>query len=358
MLFSNPASARYNCSSMKKREKYTMKDVARLAGVSTSTVSAVLNENVPVSEDRKQRVLRAMSALHYQPDEIARSLKKGRTRAIGVVVPDITNAFYPEVVRGVEEAALAHGYAVFLCDSQEDATRENDHLLALFSRRVDGVLLACCSDSNSYETLLRLHLPCIFVDRLPASKGEGSVCTDNIQAGYQAARHLLDLGHRQIAMIVGLMSLSPHRDRLEGFRKAMQEANLPIRDEYLILGGVQIENGFDATRQLLSLEARPSAVMVSNNKLLLGLMQALDEEKIKIPGQMSVLGFDDYAWNKYLSPSITAIAQPTFEMGRQAFGLLLNLMNHDDAADAPARHLRLPAELRERNSTAALAEIS
>src|ERR1017187_4582452 len=154
MLFSNPASARYNCSPMKKREKYTMKDVARLAGVSTSTVSAVLYETVPVSEDRKQRVLRAMSALHYQPDEIARSLKKGRTRAIGVVVPDITNAFYPEVVRGVEEAALAHGYAVFLCDSQEDATRENDHLLALFSRRVDGVLLACCSDSNSYETLL------------------------------------------------------------------------------------------------------------------------------------------------------------------------------------------------------------
>jgi LacI family transcriptional regulator len=343
---------------MKIREKYTMKDVARLARVSTSTVSAVLNKNVPVSEDRKKRVERAMAALHYQPDEIARSLKKGRTRAIGVLVPDITNAFYPEVVRGVEEAALEHGYAVFLCDSQEDATRENDHLLALFSRRVDGVLLACCSNSNSYETLLRLRLPCIFVDRLPPAQGEGSVCTDNIQAGYEAARHLLDLGHRQIAMIVGLMSLSPHRDRLEGFRKAMQEANLPIRHEYLILGGVQVENGFDATRQLLRLETRPSAVMVSNNKLLLGFMQAIDEEKIKIPGQMSVLGFDDHGWNKYLSPSITSIAQPTFEMGRQAFGLLLNLINRDDVADVTGRHLRLPAELRKRDSTTALAAIS
>ncbi len=343
---------------MKKREKYTMKDVARMAGVSTSTVSAVVNENVPVSADRKQRVLRAMSALHYQPDEIARSLKKGRTRAIGVVVPDITNAFYPEVVRGVEEAAYGQGYAVFLCDSQEDAGRENDHLLALFSRRVDGVLLACCSDSISYETTLRLHVPCVFVDRLPASKGEGTVSTDNVQAGYLAARHLLDLGHQRIAMITGLLSLSPHRDRLEGFRNAMQEANLPIRDEYLVQGDVQIESGFDATQQLLRLEPRPSAVMASNNKLLLGLLQSLDEKKIKIPQQMSVVGFDDYAWNKYLSPSVTAIAQPTYEMGRQAFGLLLQLMNRGDTTDSPARHLRLTAELRVRSSTAALAVTS
>lgn len=331
-----------------------MKDVARLAGVSTSTVSAVVNDNVPVSEDRKQRVLRAMAALHYQPDEIARSLKKGRTRAIGFVVPDITNAFYPEVVRGVEEAALEHGYAVFLCDSQEDARRENEHLIALFSRRVDGVLLACCSDSTSYETTLRLHVPCVFVDRLPASRAEGTVSTDNIQAGYLAARHLLDLGHRRIAMIVGKLSLSPHRDRLEGFRKAMQEANLAIRDEDLISGDVQIESGFDATQKLLTMESRPSAVIVNNNKLLLGLIQALDEAKISVPKQMSVVGFDDYAWNKYLSPSLTAIAQPSFEMGRQAFSVLLHLINRDDSVDHPPKHLRLLAELRVRNSTAAM----
>jgi LacI family transcriptional regulator len=338
---------------MKKREKYTMKDVARLAGVSTSTVSAVVNQNVPVSPERKERVLRAMAALHYQPDEIARSLKKGRTKAIGVVVPDITNAFYPEVVRGVEEAAFARGYAVFLCDSQEDASRENDHLLALFSRRVDGVLLACCNDSIAYETTLELHVPCVFMDRLPASKAEGTVSTDNVEAGSMATRHLLDLGHQRIAMIVGRLSLSPHRDRLEGFRKAMQEANLPIRDEYLVQGDVQIESGVDAARQLLRLEARPSAVIASNSKLLLGLLQVFDEEKVKVPQQISVVGFDDYAWNKYLSPSITTVAQPTFEMGRQAFGLLLQLMNRDEMTESTSRHLRLGAELRVRQSTAA-----
>lgn len=330
-----------------------MKDVARLAGVSTSTVSAVVNQNVPVSPERKERVLRAMAALHYQPDEIARSLKKGRTKAIGVVVPDITNAFYPEVVRGVEEAAFARGYAVFLCDSQEDASRENDHLLALFSRRVDGVLLACCNDSIAYETTLELHVPCVFMDRLPASKAEGTVSTDNVEAGSMATRHLLDLGHQRIAMIVGRLSLSPHRDRLEGFRKVMQEANLPIRDEYLVQGDVQIESGVDAARQLLRLEARPSAVIASNSKLLLGLLQAFDEEKVKVPQQISVVGFDDYAWNKYLSPSITTVAQPTFEMGRQAFGLLLQLMNRDEMTQSTSRHLRLGAELRVRHSTAA-----
>lgn len=329
-----------------------MKDVARLAGVSTSTVSAVVNQNVPVSPERKERVLRAMAALHYQPDEIARSLKKGRTKAIGVVVPDITNAFYPEVVRGVEEAAFARGYAVFLCDSQEDASRENDHLLALFSRRVDGVLLACCNDSIAYETTLELHVPCVFMDRLPASKAEGTVSTDNVEAGSMATRHLLDLGHQRIAMIVGRLSLSPHRDRLEGFRKAMQEANLPIRDEYLVQGDVQIESGVDAARQLLRLEARPSAVIASNSKLLLGLLQVFDEEKVKVPQQISVVGFDDYAWNKYLSPSITTVAQPTFEMGRQAFGLLLQLMNRDEMTESTSRHLRLGAELRVRHSTA------
>jgi len=328
-----------------------MKDVARLAGVSTSTVSAVVNQNVPVSPERKERVLRAMAALHYQPDEIARSLKKGRTKAIGVVVPDITNAFYPEVVRGVEEAAFARGYAVFLCDSQEDASRENDHLLALFSRRVDGVLLACCNDSIAYETTLELHVPCVFMDRLPA-KAEGTVSTDNVEAGSMATRHLLDLGHQRIAMIVGRLSLSPHRDRLEGFRKAMQEANLPIRDEYLVQGDVQIESGVDAARQLLRLEARPSAVIASNSKLLLGLLQVFDEEKVKVPQQISVVGFDDYAWNKYLSPSITTVAQPTFEMGRQAFGLLLQLMNRDEMTESTSRQLRLGAELRVRHSTA------
>jgi LacI family transcriptional regulator len=337
---------------MRDRPKFTMRDVARLAGVSTSTVSAVINDSVPVTPERKNRVLSAMEALDYHPDEVARSLKKGRTKAIGVIVPDITNAFYPEVIRGLEAAAREHGYAVLLCDSTEDPANEHDHLSTLFARRVDGVILACCASSTAYEAIVRRRFPVVFVDRLPEALTEGSVSTDNIGAGHMATRHLIDLGHKRIAMLVGHLGLSPHRDRLEGFRKAMQEANLPIRDEYLISGQVQMTHGFDATLQVLNLHEMPTAIMASNNKLLLGLLQALNERSIQIPKQLSILGFDDYAWNKYFSPTLTAVAQSTNEMGRRAFELLLRIIEREPGQELPEKQIRLSAELRIRTSTA------
>jgi len=337
---------------MNDRAKYTMRDVARLAGVSTSTVSAVLNASVPVSQARKKRVLEAMAALDYHPDAVARGLKTGKTHVIGVVVPDITNAFYPEVVRGVEDAARKAGYAVLLCDSNEDATNEDAHLATLFSRRVDGVLLACSVNSTAYATMLRRRFPMVFVDRIPPAAAEGTVSSDNLQAGYSATRHLIELGHERIAMLAGHIGLSPHHDRLEGFRKAMQESHLPIRDEYLATGGVQIENGLDATRKLLKLTPPPTAIMVSNNKLLLGVMQALDENAVHVPQQISILGFDDYVWNRYFSPSITAVAQSTYEMGKRSFELLRQIMERKKGEELSEKHVRLTAELRIRNSTA------
>jgi LacI family transcriptional regulator len=336
---------------MNDRAKHTMRDVARLAGVSTSTVSAVLNASVPVSPARKKRVMEAMAALDYHPDAIARGLKTGKTNAIGVVVPDITNAFYPEVVRGVEDAARRAGYAVLLCDSNENAANEDAHLATLFSRRVDGVLLACCANSTAYATMVRRRFPMVFVDRIPPAATEGTVSSDNVQAGYAATRHLLELGHERIAMLAGNTALSPHHDRLEGFRKAMQESHLPIRDEYLACGDVQIENGIEATQRLLKLTAPPTAIMVSNNKLLLGVLQSLDENKIPVPQQVSILGFDDFIWNRYFSPSITSIAQSTYEMGRRSFELLLQIMHRKKGERLPEKHIRLAVALRLRNST-------
>jgi LacI family transcriptional regulator len=295
--------------------------------------------------------MEAMAALDYHPDAIARGLKTGRTNAIGVVVPDITNAFYPEVVRGVEDAARRAGYAVLLCDSNENAANEDAHLATLFSRRVDGVLLACCANSTAYATMVRRRFPMVFVDRIPPAAAEGTVSSDNLQAGYAATRHLIELGHERIAMLAGNTALSPHRDRLEGFRKAMQESHLPIRDEYLACGDVQIENGIEATQHLLKLTAPPTAIMVSNNKLLLGVLQSLDENEIPVPQQVSILGFDDFVWNRYFSPSITSIAQSTYEMGRRSFELLLQIMYRKKGERLPEKHIRLAVELRLRNST-------
>jgi LacI family transcriptional regulator len=337
---------------MPEHAKYTMRDVARLAGVSTSTVSAVLNGTVPVSPGRKKRVMEAMAALDYHPDAIARSLKTGKTNVIGIVVPDITNAFYPEVVRGAEAAAQRAGYSVLLCDSNEDPQIEAQHLAALFSRRVEGVLMACCANSTAYDTMIRRRFPMVFVDRLPAAASEGTVSSDNIGAGYQAAKHLIGLGHKRIAMVAGHLGLSPHRDRLEGFRKAMQESHLPILDEYLLCDDVQIENGVDAGHRLLSLPTPPTALMVSNNKLMLGILQALDEKNIRVPEQLSVIGFDDYIWNRYFSPSLTAVAQSTHEMGQQAFDLLIRIINRQPDDKQAVKNIRLSTELRVRNSTA------
>jgi LacI family transcriptional regulator len=338
--------------SVTERAKYTMRDVARLAGVSTSTVSAVINETVGVSPERRARVLQAMAAIDYQPDAIARSLKTGRSNAIGFVVPDITNAFYPEVIRGAEEAGQAAGYSVLLCDSNEDHEIEERQLAALFSRRVDGVILACCANSRAYEIIARRQIPVIFIDRLPAAPTANTVCTDNVQAAQAAAEHLIQLGHKRIGMLAGRLELSPHRDRLEGFRKAMQESHLPIMDEYLITGNVQVDDGFVAGKRLLELPQPPTAVMASNNKLLLGVLQAVEENGVTIPEDLSVLGFDDYSWNQHFNPTLTAVAQPTRQIGRQSFELLREMIEHPESEkNARPVRLSLPAELRVRRST-------
>jgi LacI family transcriptional regulator len=339
-------------TAMHERKKHTMKDVARLAAVSTSTVSAVINGSVPVSPRRKQRVLDAMTALDYHPDAIARSLKTGRSLVIGVVVPDITNAFYPEVIRAVEDTARAAGYGVLLCDSSEDPANEEKHLSMLFSRRVDGVLLACCAGSTAYATATNRRFPVVFLDRIPAINMEYTVSSDNVQAGYIATRHLIDLGHERIAPIAGNLALSPHRDRLEGFRKAMQEFHLPIRNEYMVRGDVQIEDGLSACEHLFALPVPPTAIIAGNNKLLLGVLQELERRQISVPERVSVLGFDDHLWNRYFNPSLTAVSQSTHEIGKRACELLFQAMKGEQSTDPGQKQIRLPTELRIRNSTA------
>lgn len=336
---------------MLNRAKYTMRDVARLAGVSTATVSAVINGAFNVSPERKSKVQNAIAALDYQPDAIARSLKTGRSNTIGIVVPDITNAFYPEVVRGAEEAAQDAGYSVLLCDSSESARNEERLLSVLASRRVDGILLVTTINSRAHERIARQSLPVVFVDHLPPMATANTVCTDNVQAGQLAAEHLIQLGHRRIGMIAGNPTLSSHRDRLEGFRKTMQENHLLIFDEHLIRGEVCVEDGLAAGHRLLDLARPPTAIMATTYKLLLGLLQAVDERGIVVPNELSVLGFDDYLWNRHFNPTLTSVAQATRELGRSSFELLRQLIQNPSDEKTKPVHVLLPAELRVRNST-------
>ena len=329
-----------------------MRDVARLAGVSVATVSAVINGSATVSEVRSKRVREAMEALDYYPDHVARSLKVGHTSVVGMVVPDITNIFFPEVIRGVEAAARERGYSVILCDCNEDPEEERRHLDMLFSRRVDGVLIACSDPAAGYEHLMRRRFPIVFVDRIPRGLTHCGASTDNVEAGARATNHLIQLGHERIAFITGRLGLSPHYGRLEGFRKAMQARGLPIFDGYLREGDLQISTGRRLGLELLRLDPPPTAVISSNNKMLLGLMVAVAELGIPCPGCISTVGFDDSIWTEYFTPGLTVISQPTYEIGRAAFSMLLSRMQPKDGEPDQGPDLKLfPAELRVRGST-------
>jgi LacI family transcriptional regulator len=333
--------------------KRTMRDVARLAGVSVATVSAVINSSATVSEVRTKRVREAMEALDYYPDQVARSLKVGRTNVIGMVVPDITNIFFPQLIRGVEDAARQNGYSVILCDSNEDPEEERRHLDTLFSRRVDGVLIACSDPTAGYEHLMRRRFPIVFVDRIPRGIIRAGVSTDNVEAGFRATNHLIELGHERIAFITGQLGLSPHYGRLEGFRKAMQAKGLPILDEFLREGDLEVETGRRLGIELLSLNPRPTAIITSNNRMLLGLTGAYTELGIPCPAEVSVVGFDDSAWTEHFTPGLTVMAQPAFDIGQAALAMLLSRMQPAEGEESDDPGLRLfPAELRLRASTA------
>lgn len=333
--------------------KPTMRDVARLAGVSVATVSAVINGSTTVREHRARRVHEAMEALDYHPDHVARSLRMGRTDVIGMVVPDITNPFFPFVIRGVEDAALAEGYSVILCNSNEDPQQERRHLNTLFSRRVDGVLIACSDASTAYDSLVRRRFPIVFVDRIPQGLTRDAVATDNVDSGYRATLHLIELGHERIGFIAAPVQLSPHAGRLEGFRKAMQECNLPVRKDYVRIGEMSVECGYEAAVELFRMTPLPTAVLASNNRMLLGLMRALADLGIPCPQDCSVVGFGDYVWTEHYSPRLTVVAQQAYEIGCRGVRMLLCKMRspqnveHRDKGEL----VLLPAELRIREST-------
>jgi LacI family transcriptional regulator len=333
-------------------KSYTMRDVARLAGTSVGSVSAVINEKGTASPALMQRVKAAMDALDYHPDNVARSLKVRRTHTVGMVIPDISNAFFTELMLGAEAAARARRYSVILCNSSEDPVLERQCLNTLFSRRVDGVILAPTDLYSGQDRLTARRFPMVFVDRIPPRFKGLAVVTNNLQGAYEGTRHLIELGHQRLAIITGRLVLSNGIDRLEGFRKAIQDARLPIRDEYIKHGDFQLESGYQRGLELLNLPEPPTAIFCCNNKMTLGLMRALAERGISCPEQISVLGFDDFDWAASFRPKLTTIAQPTFEMGRTAMEILLRNIEFPDGQETEGMPISLEATLNIRESTA------
>jgi len=342
---------------MNRRKSCTIQDVARLAQVSVATVSALSNGSAFVSETLAERIRNAMAALDYHPDRVARSLRTGKTHALGMVVPDVTNPFYPEVICGVEQAAQQAGYSLVLVNSNENPEQEQRGLQTLISMRVDGLLIACCnSTAAAYDVVGRRNIPAVFLDRVPSQGNTIRISTDNFKAGRVATKHLIDLGHHRIAIVAGRMELSPHAYRVEGFRKAMQEAGLPVLDDYFRTGSLSSETGYSAGKQLLGLQRRPTAIFCTNNKSLLGLVRAMGECKVACPDEVSIIGFDDFAWTENFHPRLTTIVQPTEELGRRGTEILIGRIKMYDGngemTPIPLEPLLIEAKLRVRESTA------
>jgi LacI family transcriptional regulator len=339
----------------KTSEFATIRDVARLAGVSNATVSAVINNKERVSEEMRKRVEQAMRALDYHPDHMARSLKTGLSKVIGMIVPDLTNPFFVELMCGVEETARGAGYSVIFSNSNENPQQERDNLAMLYSHRVAGVVLTCSDGHAAYDRLTNRRFPIVFLDRLPVVGFSGrAVIIDNAGAAFEGIRYLIGLGHTDIAIIAPRTDLANGVERVEGFRKAMQEARLAIPNQYFQRGDFSWESGYRCGMELLRLDTPPTAIFTCNNKMTLGLMQAIGETGTPCPEFVSVLSFDDFPWSSHFAPRLTAIAQPSLEMGRSAVNMLLRVMNQEseELGNPVESVLTLKAELKVRQSTA------
>ncbi|ORM63456.1 transcriptional regulator RbsR [Pantoea rodasii] len=326
-----------------------MKDVARLAGVSTSTVSHVINNNRFVSEQVREKVERAIRDLNYAPSALARSLKINQTRTIGMLLTASSNPFYAEVVRGVENSCYERGYSLILCNTEGDEERMNRSLETLMQKRVDGLLMMCTeSHLPSAEILNRYpSVPMVMMDWAPF-EGRGDIIQDNaLLGGELATQHLIDRGYTRIACIAGPQDKTPARLRLEGFHKAMTSSGLPVLPGYVVDGDFEFQGGFNAMNQLLALEMLPEAVFTSNDAMAVGVYHALFQAGLRVPQDIAVMGYDNIELARYLTPPLSTIHQPKDELGELAIDTLIHRMSDPDASQ---QTLVLTPELVERGS--------
>ena len=295
----------------------TIYDVAREAQVSLSTVSAVVNDSAYVSPGLKTRVQTAIAKLEYQPNLLARSLATQQTRTIGMIAPNIANPFWPEVVRGVEDAAHAAGYTLLLASSDDDRVKESLYLRMFLAKRVDGLLL--CKAAGGFEDDLagRLRVtrtPVVQLMRASAACAGDKVLVDEEGGSYEGVAHLLRLGYRRIAMINGVSHVSTSKNRLKGYRAALKEAGVPFDAALMAEGEFRVDPGYDAGIKLL--KQKPDAFFIANYLMAVGFMRALRQYQLRCPEDIAVVTCDDHPWLDSFHPRLTTVDLPKYEVGK------------------------------------------
>ena len=311
----------------------TMIDVARGADVSIATVSAFLNGTSNVSPELVQRIETSIAAIGYQRNAIARSLKTGATRTIGLTVADVRNPFFTDVVAVIQNVLNRAGYAVMLCSSDEDTAKQDAQIKLLLDRAVDGMIIAPAGEDDVMRDLVKsTRKPVVLIDRMIEGLGVDAVVLDNAAAVFEAVQYLVGLGPRRIGFISGSLSTTTGHDRMQGYRRALEAAGIAYHADLVREGHFREANAYRATMHLMRLAERPTALFSANNLMVIGAMRAIRDMGLSCPDDVSVASMDDFAWADVFSPRLTTVAQPVEAIGEQAAHLLLDRL----AGNAPA----------------------
>ncbi|MER3553388.1 MAG: LacI family transcriptional regulator [Meiothermus sp.] len=326
-------------------------DVARLAAVSPSTVSRALTRPDMVAPSTRERVIHAARELGYQPNKLARSLRKQQSHLLGLIVSDILAPFHATLAKGVQDAAEKHGYVVFLFNTDEQPEKELRYLGELQSHLPEGLLIVPTSKTRQNLSTLR-DLTVIELDRTSGTPGVHSVLVDNVKGARGAVEHLIGLGHRRIGMVAGPTTVTTASERLEGYQQALLGAGIPFERRLVATGDHKEEGGYRATKELLSLppKLRPTALFAGNSEMAAGAVLAARDLGFTIPDDLSLVSFDDTRWARLMQPPLTVVAQPAYDLGYLACETLISILERNRPLQATT--LRLSTELIVRSSTA------
>jgi LacI family transcriptional regulator len=333
------------------RRTVTIKEIARELNISKSTVSRALRNSPEISEETKGRVIELARELNYTPNPIALSLLKNRTHTIGIIVPDIDNPFFSMAISGVDDVAYSRGYHVMIYQSHESYEREQIDVRHIADRRADGLIVSVASQSlnhTHFEELQEGGIPIVFFDRASEKVRTHKVLVDDYEGAFRGTEHLIAQNCRRIAHITGPMSLTISRNRFDGYRDALLKHNLPFREEWVVSAEYSQSEGTDRAYQLMALRERPDAIFAASDRIAIGVHFALRQLGYRMPDDVALLGFSDLGISALLDPPLSSVAQPAFEMGRQAAELLLELIeNKNTPASYETRVLKTALIARE-----------
>lgn len=301
----------------------TMKDIARLAQVSTSTVSHVINGSRFVSDEIREKVMRIVAELNYTPSAVARSLKVRETKTIGLLVTATNNPFFAEVMAGVEQYCQQHQYNLIIATTGGDAKRLQQNLQTLMHKQVDGLLLMCGDSRFQADIELAISLPLVVMDWWFTELNADKILENSALGGYLATKALIDAGHRKIGIITGNLKKSVAQNRLQGYKNALSEAKIALNPHWIVESHFDFEGGVLGIQSLLTQSSRPTAVFCCSDTIAVGAYQAIQQQGLRIPQDLSIMGYDDIELARYLSPPLSTICQPKAELGKLAVEALL-----------------------------------